>query len=406
MMQAISPSSLSEKAFRWLFVGSMAMIALNLETILHIEKANPLIKGVLILSGVLGLVRGRVDPVKLVLVFLAVFATFVSAMATDYPQFSWGLYFRSLISLMVFFIFLATTPNARDRMVVLLTLALMPPAMVLIGCVYQVMGLRPVMLFDSQLGAWRLQGSTLPAYMAGTAAAGAAAAMLLADTRNRRFMMLVVVNMLILLLTAGRMAALVGVVCCASIFFTRFRNSPRFKYGMVGLGLIGGALVAVTLASALIARASSGAMKGRDVIKTYLERFLQDYGDFGVGLGGQGTLVNREILVKIGTFAAHNEFLRLSVEIGRVSMLVVFACMVLIMLRTWLDKNIKRDLSYLLFSVMFLLFCTTDNALGRPEVFMIIVVGTYGLGAGVTKAARKAPPARSRFEARALPATK
>lgn len=366
-------------AFRIVFIAAMAVLTLNFSIVFNIEKANPIEKAFVLVAAVVLILRGKFDRTLLAPALFILFATLVSAVFSNFPYFSWDTYARQLINMVSLLIFLITIPTARDRDDVLRVLAFVPLAQVAVGVCYAALGLRNLFDIDSSIGVPRLAGATIPAFLAGFAVVGGLSAMLYADAKRKpAYLWLVAVNGLILMLTAARMASLVGLLVWGTAFLTGFKRNVRLKVYLAIAAVVALPILLALVGEQLLTRAMSGDEKSRDVMRYYLEHYADAYPAFGIGLGHQYTIISRDLIVKIGAVAAHNEYLKYLVELGWVGGLLFAFGWAWLFVATWWSRINTRRTLYFVCVAAFLLYSTTDNTLVRNELSFLIVVAAYG----------------------------
>ncbi len=246
------------------------------------------------------------------------------------------------------------------------------PVIVGFGVVLAAAHLRP--LFTGLGGAWRLEGSTHPAFLGGFAAAGVYAALLelYRDGRSRHLWG-IVVNYLILLLSGARAPlATALLVTAAAFFFLRSESFParrRLPLILVGM-LVLPVLVGLASGSShirLLNILSSDArdLSGRDLIWPLFRQAWNASPWFGWGIGAGKVVVDPDSLLAklLGTTAAHNEYLRMGVDGGYFGLGLLILMMALWAWR-W-TRNAPRTDRFIMRAV-FLAFAVhsfTDNTL-------------------------------------------
>jgi O-antigen ligase len=250
---------------------------------------------------------------------------------------------------------------------------------VIVGAFYAGLGLRPLFSIDSTIGVPRLGGATIPAFLAGFAVVGGMCALLYADAKNKpKYLWLVALNGFILILTAARMATLVAIITWGAIFLFGFKQKGRLKFYLAVAGIVAIPVFLALFGEQLLTRALSHDEKSRDVMRYYLEHYAEAFPDFGIGLGHQYTIISRDLIVKIGAVAAHNEYLKYLVELGWIGGLMFAAGWAWLFLATWWSPLNTRRTVYLLCIFAFLIYSATDNTLVRNELSFLIVVAAYG----------------------------
>lgn len=390
--------------FRVAFATVLLVLSLNISVVFGIEKANPIEKAFILASALIIALRGELDRTLVGCAIVIVFGTFVSASLTDFSAFSWDLYFRALVTVVATLLFLVTVPRVEDRDALLLLLALTPPLQVALGAVYQALGVWPMDKADVY-GVVRLAGSTIPAFLGAAAATGAVAAMAYASQRDMRYLALVGVNTIILLLTGSRMATAAGAIACIGILLFGFQRNRSAKYLIIVGGALASLVVIPVLGAALLERAGSGSLQGREMIWAYLAGFARDYPLFGVGLGAQYTLIPPRIVLLTSTVAAHNEYLRLQVELGWVGGLIHLAGWLALFAATAASPMCRNRGGYLFVVIAMLIFSATDNTFTRFECISMLIVGFYGTSRvlGEREAGSARPSAPPRLLGEALP---
>ncbi len=246
------------------------------------------------------------------------------------------------------------------------------PVIVGFGVVLAAAHLRP--LFTGLGGAWRLEGSTHPAFLGGFAAAGVYAALLelYRDGRSRHLWG-IIVNYLILLLSGARAPlATALLVTAAAFFFLRSESFParrRLPLILVGM-LVLPVLVGLASGSShirLLNILSSDArdLSGRDLIWPLFRQAWNASPWFGWGIGAGKVVVDPDSLLAklLGTTAAHNEYLRMGVDGGYFGLGLLILMMALWAWR-W-TRNAPRTDRFIMRAV-FLAFAVhsfTDNTL-------------------------------------------
>jgi O-antigen ligase len=385
--------------FRIAFIAALVVLSLNISVVFNVEKANPIEKAFVLAAAILMALRGKIDRTLMAFAGVVVFGTLLSAVLTDFAAFSWDLYLRALITLAATLLFLITVPRAADRDVVLITLALVPILQVVLGLAYNAVGLWSMFKADS-FGVVRLAGSTIPAFLGATAATGAVAAMAYASQKDMRFLIILAINTVILLLSGARMATAAAALGCAGVLLFGFQRNRAAKYLIIAGGGIAAIAVFPILGQTLLERAGSGSLQGRDLLWSYLSGYTRDYPYFGVGLGAQYTLIPPRLVILTGTVAAHNEYIRLLVEIGMVGGAVFLFGYIGLFLATAASPLCENRGGYMLIVAAFLMYSATDNTFTRFECVSILIVAFYGtsraLGDRPKPKTSEPPPLRPR----------
>ena len=267
---------------------------------------------------------------------------------------------------------------------------LIPLLTVIAAGVLFVAGLRPLFV-DS--GGWRLAGLGHPAFLGGfclTAIYAGLAAWL--RTGAWRDFALIGINALILLATGARAPMMYAVLVVLGTLL--FASSPAVaatdrRRLLLGLAacvpvvlLLAGALPAVRLFNVLSQEATN--LSGRDLLWPAFEQAADAAPWFGWGIGAGNFVLSPDGAVAqlIGTWAAHNEYLRMRVEGGYFGLALLLACFGL-----WARRNIsalpagERVLMRLVFAA-FACHAYTDNVLISTSacVFFAFVIAMFARG--------------------------
>lgn len=239
------------------------------------------------------------------------------------------------------------------------------------GAVLDLAGVRPL-FYES--GGERLAGLGHPAFLAGFCLAAIYACLIeLYRYGLLRWLIMLAVNFLILVLTGARapLACAVAVTaitlaCVRSpVFPRRWRVLPLLLVACLVplLAVLAGELSQVRLFNVLGNEA--GNLSGRDLLWPPFEQAAAASPWFGWGVGAGNAIVppDSELARLIQSRAAHNEYLRILVEGGRLGLGLLIALFVL-----WVWQHTRR-LDYadkVIMRLVFLAFaahCYTDNVL-------------------------------------------
>lgn len=357
-------------------VGYIGFI-LNFEKVFGVEQAILFSKSMLLLSAIVATATRKRIAISFSLSLTALFLVFITALLSRFTDFEWSNWFRALNNVIVPFFLLSIIPNENDRDSLLHILAWAPVVSVAAGIIYQLTGRSTLFGSDNLNGGERLQGSLIPAFLGGVALTGALASLILMRCRDNRFLGLAIGDLLILLMTAARTPIVLAIAICGYFFFFETHIARIKKVAAFALLLVGGAAFLATIGHVIAERFSSGNMSGRDVLWRYLYTVIDRYWDFGVGLGHVGFTVPHAVSILVGGIVApHNEFIRLSVELGIVGASCYFVIYALIVLNVWSRAHAGGAL-VLLTGVGFLLLCYTDNAFLTPTYYPILFAASF-----------------------------
>ncbi len=369
--------------FRLLFLLTTFVMLVNPRSVLHLEGnvGNVVQKILIILTGAAFIATRPTHRGVIGLICAIALLTFVCAIGTEYPGFQWRLYFGGLVSIVAPFILLTAQPQAQDRRLVLLVFAALPVLMVLLGALYQVVGIGPLFLPDGSGGS-RLSGTQDgPAFLSGAAFTGAFAALELAEQWGLGYVGLLLLDFVILLLAGGRTPLACALFVCAIAYLRSFRRVPLLKIfvpiWLLCFAAVG--FVALRGGANSLNHLMSTSLSNRDLIWAVLRRHLDAHPWFGVGLGNQQLLMQFEGLKArgAGTMAGHNEYLRIAVELGYPGAILFFLLNWTICFLVWKSAWVRKDPIFLVCVVSFYLYSLTDNTFLAPQILFFLTVAAF-----------------------------
>jgi O-antigen ligase len=265
-----------------------------------------------------------------------------------------------------------------------------PLLSVTLGIALDVAGLRSV-VFDA--GGLRLSGLGHPAFLAGICLPAIYSGLLRwLRTGSARAVPLLIINLTILLLTGARApAAYAAVVVLGSLVLAPGGAIPRVKRQVIAVALIVALPLLVIVGEAYgsfrlfeVLAGQPDNLSGRDQLWPSFEAAAAQAPWLGWGLGSANLIIphDSQLAVLLGTWAAHNEYLRLQVEGGYIGLGLLILLFVV-----WISSHTRR-LPRLERSVMRLIFVTyaahaaTDNVLiSSPAcVFFAFVAAVFADG--------------------------
>jgi O-antigen ligase len=323
---------------------------------------------------------------------LAFIAMFMTGLAHGlYPGLGVAESLRSLVGSIAPYAFcFSRLPRPWVRAIIRATM-LIPSLNLAAGVAFDLAGIRPLFV---ESGGWRLGSLSHPAFL-GSFALAAIYACLLELYREGRAgqAALLAVNFLILVLTGARAPLLYGVAVTALTL--GFVASPGVSRGvrlLMTLGALSLAVPAAALAGSLsalrlfnlLAHDADG-LSGREQIWAYFEHAAagSPWVGWGVGAGNAVIPQTSRVVEFMHTWAAHNEYLRIEVEGGRLGEALLLACFVL-----WAASHTARlprtDRAILrLVFVAFACHAATDNVLisTSASVLFAFVAAAFARGA-------------------------
>lgn len=351
----------------------------SLERSFGLEMAPLVSKILLLFSAIFLLFSGQVIGLNVFLGLVVVGVVLMSAIATDYFYFEWSILFFSLNQIVTLFLFLSVRPSPAQMFGILKIIAWAPAFSLMVGMVYQIIGVGSLFGVDGMTDAPRLQGSTIPSFLAGLTLSAAFASILLYYCGNKKFWILLCFNFIVILLTAARMPIfLCGVVLVVSfLILDQGGLHKKAAYSVIFFGMVG--VFLAFFGEAIFARFGSESSSGRDILWDYFSGLISGYWNYGIGFGHSIGAVPPEVTVLVGgASAAHNEYIRIAVEIGVVQ--AWFFYISLAFLIVGLSKGIDGGVRLLYFvgCFLFFIFCYTDNSISTPVDYPLLLVAFYG----------------------------
>lgn len=246
-----------------------------------------------------------------------------------------------------------------------------PLLSVMLGFALDLAGLRPV-AFES--GGLRLAGLGHPAFLAGVCLPAIYAGLLRwLRTGSRRAALLLAVNLAILLMTGARApAAYAAFVVAGSLILVPGAAVPRaHRLVVVAAGVVSVPVLLIVGESYSsfrlfeIAAGEASNLSGRDLLWPAFEAAAAGAPWFGWGLGAGNFIIPHasQLAELLGTWAAHNEYLRIQVEGGHIGRTLLILLFVL-----WTIAHTRRlpALERLVMRLIFVAFAghaVTDNVL-------------------------------------------
>ena len=383
----------------WLLtVGST--LEMSLGDVLGPAAYQPIIafeKGVGLVLAVCAVLRfgPRADRFNPGLAFLAMFAA--GLVHGLYPGLSVTESLRSLVGSVAPYAFsFARLSRSWARAIIRVTM-LIPLWNVAAGAVLDLLGVRPLFV---QSGGWRLGGLSHPAFLGSFALAAIYACLIELYRRGQaRQVALLGANFLILVLTGARAPLLYGTLVAALTL--GFVASPALPWRERRLLLLGAAALA-PLAAGFAASLSTlrlfnlldhdaASLSGREQIWAWFERAAarSPWVGWGVGAGNAVIPQTSRVVEFMHTWAAHNEYLRMEVEGGRLGEALLIGCFIL-----WAAEHTarlarpERAIMRLVF-VAFACHAATDNVLisTSASVLFAFVTAVFARGALEAEAA-------------------
>lgn len=374
--------------FRWAIGFGYLLFVVNPDLVVNLGRINPILKSTILLAALIYVFTRPVD--KRVLVLLAVCLTMVVGLGalTSYPRFQWSILLGALNQILVPYLLLAGKPTEEDRSFFLKLSVWLAPISSGLGMVYSILGLYNPFPIEYATGEPRFAGTLNPAFAGGLATIGMFAAFKLMERGTKAYAVLIVINFGILILSAGRMNLLVMVFILVPSFFLSSAISRNAKIQLSLLGAIGSLLIVPLVWLRYEDRLSKSGGNGRDFMWDWLYSMSERYPNFGIGFGHQFWSTPPELLAHFSSAAAHNDYLRLLVELGWFGVFGFYGIFIVTVLVVWSSKVGRRDYSIIFALAGFLLLSSTDNALATTCYFTLIITAVMAAQPRVKKSVR------------------
>ncbi|MGE4409802.1 MAG: O-antigen ligase family protein [Sphingobium sp.] len=359
---------------RLIFIIPFVLFAFNAGMVLNMPGANIMEKGAFLAMSMILLLIRPFDKFIMGLLALVIGLILFQGMATTWPGFSWVTLLMSLNQVVIVYVLLAFKPTTQDANILIKTIAAIPILSIILGLLYQAAGIHPLFSTEWASGIHRLQGSLIPAFLSGIALSGSyASTVLLFDRKKPALLLLTIVNLVILLLAGGRTALAVGmlVILAELLFNPNLRRDHKFWMSLSGLALL--PALALTAGINVIGRFQTSGDNGRQIMWSFLDTVAARYPYSGIGFGHQMDIVPREVSIRTGSTAAHNDFVRLTTEIGMNGMILFYILLTLAVLRASISRG-RITWGAIIAYAGFLLMSYSDNALATPSSFPLLIL--------------------------------
>lgn len=294
-----------------------------------------------------------------------------------FPGLQLGEMARSLIGSIAPFAIISARTDRRTHGLIILAAAAAPLISIVAGVLLMPTGHR---LFGiDQTGVMRLQGASISAFLGYLGEIGTFAAFAEFVLTGRRQWLFLAGGAYLSIVASGTRVPMATALlfCLLVLLFARgphFGVMPRVRLWLAGLaGFTAGA---IAIGPRLVARTFGGAggginVSGRDVIWPIFTAAIARYPLFGQGIGTGRFLAPEEEIRYIGTQAVHNEYLRLSADMGLVGVLGLVLGHVLWVRSSWPVLQQAERVVVLAFGLAFGLHCISDNTLIAPQAMIL-----------------------------------
>ncbi|WP_156139720.1 O-antigen ligase family protein [Sphingomonas sp. 35-24ZXX] len=376
---------------RQLFWLASVFFTLNVAETLNLPFANVFEKGLYLLLAGLVLVLRRVDPVAITLMIATLILTIVLGLATPFPKFSWATWLLSINQFAIIYVLTGFHATRDDADGILRATTWLPVICMIGGLIGLGLSGRPIWGIEYATGTMRLQGSQIPAFLSGLAANGIVASLILGlEWRRLRYLGFTAVNLIILILAGGRASLAVAMIASICVIVFSKVIHIRDKLMLLTGGLLALPFFAAIAVPFALRRLATSTDNGRNAMAAYLQTLVDQYSWTGIGFGHQYWQTPSDVVVLVGSAAAHNDYLRLTVELGAIGMILFFIFMSIAMMRGAMRTG---AINWTVIAAWggFLLNARSDNALATPAYFPLLIVCMLPVAGGLGRAGSATP---------------
>ncbi len=362
------------KTYPMAFVAIVTMIfmSMDLGRNFDIPNANQIEKGLVILWGVTALIVGRINWLGVFGYFLLTAVIVISAFFTDYEYFDPLTSLMSYTQIIAILSFFLVILDDRYMLLSIKVIAFSAVIALIVGLMYMIAGFRELFMYEYSTGVPRMGGSTIPAFMAGLSIMSSLTSLYLWLRYDKRYKYLFAISYLCLLLTLGRMAILIGTTLCYLRFITFSGISKKSRLEISVALFVLAVLGVLAIAPLMLERIENSGLSGRDILWEFVLYMINRYPDFGIGFGHQFLSTPEDIINMTSSWSAHNEYLRIALEVGIIPSFFFFFFMFLTFLSPMFYFK-KLDVFYIGAVVLFFLSCATDNTISSPYMFLYLI---------------------------------
>lgn len=383
--------------FRILATFSYLLFVIKPGLLLGIEQQNAFEKIFFLLAALSFPLGRKVNPVVITLLGICLAMVLALGALTSFPDFSWLLLLGALNQILVIYLMIAAKPNSADCKLFLYLVPCLAPLCAGAGLFYHALGLYNTFPVEFNTGAARFSGTLNAAFLSGLSISGIFVGVRLLNIRRNSGVAFILLNLLILLAAGGRGALAVIVLVAPLTFLLSHRWDLRAKLTALGLGIPAAIAALPVVWVAIGARLQNSGLSGREGMWTYLLELSDKYPNFGVGFGHQYWIVPRSVYILFTSSAAHNDYLRLLVELGWFGVFAFYTLLIIAFVSAWNFISQRRDAAILITFAGYLLLSVSDNALSTSAYFLlpIAAVMTSGTEAKSVRRVRRVRKSRS-----------
>lgn len=355
---------------------SILILAIDVGRNFNVSNANQIEKGMVVVWALVTLWLGRINLFGVLGFFCITLIILISGINTDYVYYDYKtslMSFTQIMALLFFFIAILDEPSLVSSLKVVSFAATIS---LVVGSVFSLMGYRELFRAEYATGILRLGGSTVSAFMAGLCIMSSISSLYLWLRYDKRFKYIFIISFICLLLTMGRMALFIGALLCYFRFLTMKTVSSRVKCQATLVLFFIGLIISAFILPSLIERMENSGSSGRDILWHFVMYMIEQYPDFGIGFGHQFLSTPQDIIARTASWSAHNEYLRITLELGVLPAIFFFIFLFLTLCSPMMYFK-KIDAFYLFSVMLYMISCITDNNISSPHMFLFLVCSYY-----------------------------
>lgn len=359
-----------------ILIFTLILYALNLRIVFDIDRFNPIEKSTWLLISVLTVVSSRASKDALYFSLTFFFFSHFLLFGVSHPDYSYQAFLLSLTQIPILFFLCSTKLKPNEIIHMLKCFCWMPFFVIGVGVVYDVAGITELYGIEYATGLARLKGSSSAAYLASWCIASVYCSMKLAQiTRKYSYYLFTISAFIIIYFTVARVPLVIA-FCIATMIF--FYSSPFLNVRVKSICIFGGVtvipFVIFLLSSKYLTRVESSGSSGRDIIWDHLiyeyERYFHLW---GAGFGHQYRIIPESISNITSTVAAHNEYIRIMVELGFLGSIFFWVLFSLFFVFTYLRSRSIYRFEMIVTFALFMFFSFFDNTITSPAIFCFLM---------------------------------
>jgi len=360
--------------FLLLLFTTVTLYVLNLRLVFNIDRFNPIEKSSWLALVIFILIRGVYNRFVIFYILYFILLIHIMLLGVSHSLYSYSVVFFSFTQIPIFFILCASRFRRQELENILLIFSLVPIYVAFVGLLYSFLGFADLFGIEYSTGIARLKGSTSSAYLASWCIAAVYASVkLLEYNKGVYHLFIVLVNLFILYLTVARVPLFICMVLSCYVFISSPHFAQKLKILFCMFSILILSFVFLLFSDNYLSRVGGSGGSGREIIWDYLlGEYALHFSDWGAGFGHQYILMPEDISARTSTVAAHNEYIRILLELGFWGSILFWLGFVLFFVGLYVKSLSASKNEIILALLLFLLFSYFDNTITSPAVFSFI----------------------------------